>query len=104
MRRREFIVGVGSAWTWQRAAGAQQRVPRVGILLVGGSQQLGPFREALVDLGHIEGRNIQFEIRSAQGQASRLPELAAELVRSNVDIILASFTPAVAAARRATSD
>jgi putative ABC transport system substrate-binding protein len=65
---------------------------------------MGPYRETLRDLGYVEGKNIQFEVRSAQGQFSRLPELAAELVRSKVDIIVASLTPAVIAARHATSD
>ena len=65
---------------------------------------MGPYREALRELGHVEGRNIQIEIRSAQGQVGLLPELAADLVRSNPDIIVASLTPAVVAARRATSD
>jgi putative ABC transport system substrate-binding protein len=65
---------------------------------------MGRYREALRDLGYIEGRNIRFEVRSAQGQPDRLPELAAELVRSKVDIILSSLTPAVTAAKNATRD
>jgi putative ABC transport system substrate-binding protein len=65
---------------------------------------MGPFREALRDLGYAEGKNIQLEVRSAQSQVARLPELAAELVRSQVDVIVAIQTPAVYAAKNATRD
>jgi ABC-type uncharacterized transport system substrate-binding protein len=65
---------------------------------------LGPFREALGDLGYVEGKNIQIEVRSPQGQDNRLPELAAELVRSRVDVIIAVQTPAAHAAKNATHD
>jgi putative ABC transport system substrate-binding protein len=105
MRRREFITLLGGTATmWPLTMRAQQRVPRIGVLLVISAELMGPYRETLRDLGHVEGKNIQFEVRSAQGQVSRLPELAAELVRSRVDIIVASLTPAVIAARHATSD
>jgi putative ABC transport system substrate-binding protein len=79
-------------------------VPRIGVLLVSGPEPMGPFREALRDLGYVEGRTIQVEVRSAEGKADRLPELAAELVRGKVDIIVASLTPAITAAKNATSD
>src|SRR5512141_503319 len=98
MRRREFITLMGgAAVAWPLAARAQQpsRVPRIGVLLVSGPEPLGPFREGLRDLGYAEGKNIQIEVRSAQGQVTRLPELAAELVRSQVDVIVAIQTPAV---------
>ena len=65
---------------------------------------MGPFREALRDLGYAEGKNIQIEVRSAQSHVTRLPELAAELVRSKVDVIVAIQTPAVYAAKDATRD
>jgi putative ABC transport system substrate-binding protein len=65
---------------------------------------MGPFREALSDLGFVEGKNIQIEVRSAQGQIGRLPELAAALVRSQIDVLVAIQTPAVYAARNATHD
>ena len=65
---------------------------------------MGPYRTALRDLGYIEGKNIQIETRSAGGQIGRLPELAAELVHSKVDIIVASLTPAATAAKSATRD
>jgi putative ABC transport system substrate-binding protein len=105
MRRREFIALFGGAAAgWPLVTRAQQRVPRIGILLVSGPEFMGPYREALRDLGYVEGRTIQFEVRSAEGNADRLPGLAAELVRSKVDIIVASVTPAVTAARNATRD
>ena len=65
---------------------------------------MGPFYDAIRDLGYVEGRTIQFVVRSAEGKVDRLPELAAELVRSKVDVIVASLTPAVAAAKNATRD
>jgi putative ABC transport system substrate-binding protein len=105
LRRREFIALLGvAAAGLPPAAQAQPRTPRIGILLAGGSETTGPLREELRNLGYIEGQNIQFEVRSAQGQISRLPELAAELVRGQVDIIVASITPAVRAARDVTRD
>src|SRR6516165_4789000 len=105
MRRREFVTVVGGAAVWPLAARAQQqRMRRIGLLLVSGPEPLGPFREALADLGYVEGKNIQLEIRSAQGQDTRLPELATELVRSRVDVIVAVQTPAAHAAKNATRD
>jgi putative tryptophan/tyrosine transport system substrate-binding protein len=106
-RRREFISLLGGAATaWPLTARAQQaeRVRRVGVLCVRGPEPLGPFREALGELGYVEGKNIQIEVRSAQGQDARLAELAAELVRSRVDVIVAVQTPAAHAAKNATRD
>ncbi len=111
MKRRQFITllgGVAASQTifWPRAACAEQadRVWRIGLLLVAGPEPLGPFREALGDLGYFDGKNIQIEVRSAEGQDPRLPELAAELVRRRVDVIVAVQTPAAHAAKNATRD
>ncbi|MFL4980876.1 MAG: ABC transporter substrate binding protein [Xanthobacteraceae bacterium] len=105
MKRREFIALLGcAAVTSPFAAHAQQRVRRIGVLLLGGPEFMGPYRDALRDLGYVEGKNIQLEVRSADGQANRLPAVAAELVRSKVDVIVASLTPAVIAAKNATRD
>src|SRR6516164_4887337 len=106
MTRREFITLLGGAAAWPLAAHAQQceRMRRIGVLLVGGPEPLGPFREALSELGYIAGKNIQIEVRSAQGQDTRLAGLAAELVRSRVDVIVAVQTPAAHAAKNATRD
>jgi ABC-type uncharacterized transport system substrate-binding protein len=70
--------------------------------LVGGPEFMGPYRDALRDLGYVEGKNIHFEFRSAGGQPDRLADLAAELVHANVDVIVALQTPAVTAAKNAT--
>jgi putative ABC transport system substrate-binding protein len=106
MKRRDFISLLGGAAAWPLAARAQQseRTRRIGVLLVSGPEPLGPFREALADLGYVEGKNIQIEVRSAQGQDTRLLELAAELVRTRVDVIIAVQTPAAHAAKNATRD
>jgi putative tryptophan/tyrosine transport system substrate-binding protein len=105
LKRRDVLALFGAAAAAVPiSAHAQQRAPRVGVLLVGGAEPMGPYRQALADLGYVEGRNIDLDIRSAQGQAGRLPELTADLVRSKVDIIVASLTPAITAAKNATRD
>jgi putative tryptophan/tyrosine transport system substrate-binding protein len=82
------------------------KIPRIGILTPGfdpdspGSPFEG-FRRGLRDLGYVESHSIALEYRSAQGRDERLPELAAELVRLKVDIILAEGVPAVRAAQHA---
>jgi putative ABC transport system substrate-binding protein len=108
MRRREFITLVGGATAWPLTAHAQQpHIPKIGVL-VAGTPDPQPFwttfREALRDLGYVEGRNIQFEYRSAEGDRSRLKELATDLVRGNVDIIVTWQTPTVMAAKQATQN
>ena len=60
---------------------------------------MGPFREALRDIGYIDGQTIQLDMQVANGRIDRLPAMAEELVRSRVDIIIASQTPAVIAAK-----
>jgi putative ABC transport system substrate-binding protein len=106
MKRREFMALLGSAAASAPfAARAQQpAIPRIAVLLIGGPELMGPYREALRDLGYVEGKNIQIEVRSAEGQVNRLPELASDIARSKVDIIVASQAPAIAAAKSATSD
>jgi len=109
MKRREFIALLGGvaapfSLSGPLPANAQRRVPRIGILMTGGPELLGPYREAFRDLGYIEGQTIQFELREARGRSERLPAMAEELVRSKVDIIVASQTPAAIAAKNATRD
>src|ERR1700756_2133442 len=93
LRRREFITLLGgAAAAGPVAARAQQpaKPPTIGALVIGNTnpeQFWREFRQGLRDLGYIEGQNIRFEFRSAAGQANRLPELAAELVRLKVNII-----------------
>jgi putative ABC transport system substrate-binding protein len=80
-------------------------MPIVGVLVAGTpdpSVAIKFFREGLRDLGYVDGRNIRIEVRSAEGNPARLPELAEALVRQRVDVIAAWFTPVVPAAKRAT--
>ena len=83
------------------------KVYRIGYLATGsgsgpGNPSLDAFRQGLRELGWIEGQNITIEFRYAEGRIDRLPSLADELVRLNVDLIAASPTPAALAARNAT--
>jgi putative ABC transport system substrate-binding protein len=107
MKRREFIgLAIGGAAAWPFAAQAQQseKMPRVGVLVSLSAPH--PFAEAfrseMRDLGYIEGRNIAIEWRYANAQFSRAVELAAELVRLQVNVIVAYHTPAVRASMNAT--
>jgi len=87
------------------AAGAQQRakVPRIGILSSdAASTREEAFRQGLRDLGYVEGQNVAIESRYADGRFEKLPGLATELVRLNVDVIVASPTEAIRAAQGAT--
>ena len=81
MKRRKFITLLGGAATWPLTARAQQpKVPTIGALVIGNinpEQFWREFRQGLHDLGYVEGQNIRFEFRSAEGQINRLPELAA---------------------------
>jgi putative ABC transport system substrate-binding protein len=86
IRRRDFIAGLGSAAAWPLAARAQQAaVPLIGYLSAGtpkeGGGLVAPFRKGLSEMGYVEGRNLAIEFRWAQNDLSRLPELAADLVR-----------------------
>ena len=109
MKRREFIAAVGAGLlAAPLVAGAQQagRVHRIGYLTGGLSTDrphlIEAFRQGLRELGWVEGQNIVIEYRYAEGRFDRLPDLAAELVRLKVDIIVAVATPASAAAKNAT--
>ena len=109
MKRREFITLLGGAATvWPLAARAQQtKAFRVGALYLGTADTesfQAELRKALGGLGYIEGQNLAFEFRSADGNPSVLPALAAELVRLKVDVIVALFTPCALAAKQATQD
>jgi putative tryptophan/tyrosine transport system substrate-binding protein len=80
------------------------KVYRVGILSMGRStRDIDAFRERLGQLGFVEGRNIRIETRSADRQLDRLPALAMELVRLDVDVIVTITTPAAQAAKAATT-
>jgi putative ABC transport system substrate-binding protein len=98
---------IGAVLAAPLAAGAQQpgKVTRVGFLFYGSpgaSPELDAFRQGLRELGYIEGQNIAIEYRFASGRVDRLPELAAELVRLKVDVIVTPTTPVSQAAKQAT--
>ena len=90
-------------------AGAQQstKTPRIGFLAPGSlasySGRVEAFRQGLRELGYIEGQNLTVQYRFAEGRFDRLPELASELVRLKVDVILAGGQPAVHATKQATT-
>jgi putative ABC transport system substrate-binding protein len=106
MRRRDFIAGLGgAAAVWPLRAYAQNSaIPMIGYLALAASQiERARFRQALNEAGYIDGRDVRIEFRSADNQAARLPELAADLVRSQVAVIVAGGGPAIGAAQAATS-
>ena len=93
MKRREFIALVGSAAAWSSLALAQSKDPwRLGALLYSDPQsdpQMAAIGRRLSELGYVEGRNIAIEYRYAEGRLDRLPNLAAELVALQPNVILA---------------
>jgi ABC-type uncharacterized transport system substrate-binding protein len=107
--RREFITLLGGAVAaWPLSARAQQaRTARIGALYIGTPDAESfkkELRGGLRELGYVEGQNIAFEFRSAEGKLDRLPELADELVALKVDVIVALYTPCALAVQRATRD
>jgi putative ABC transport system substrate-binding protein len=112
MKRREFLGALGGAAVgWPLAARAQRpgKIPRIGYLSPAsastgaGLARDEAFREGLRELGYVEGKNIVIEHRFADGRFDRLADLAAELVRLEVDVIVAVVTQASLAAKQATS-
>jgi ABC-type uncharacterized transport system substrate-binding protein len=107
MQRRSFITGLASLAAWPRSAQAQSaRRYRIGVLDTSArphNTNFSAFQEALRALGYIEGESLGLEYRSADGDNERFPELAAQLVRLEVDLILTRGTPAALAAKAATT-
>jgi ABC-type uncharacterized transport system substrate-binding protein len=106
--RREFITLLGGAAAWPLAVRAQQagKLPTIGFLgstsPSAESPRTAAFVRRLGELGWIEGRTIAIEYRWGDGRTERFAEIAAEFVRLKVDVIVASGTPTVVAAKRAT--
>jgi putative tryptophan/tyrosine transport system substrate-binding protein len=107
MRRRDFIKAIVGSAAWPLAARAQQGGKKYIIGRFNAGSATEPlndvFTEILRELGWVEGENVVFERRYAENRLERLPELAADLVRLKVDVIVATGTLAPLAAKRATS-
>src|SRR5262245_59276639 len=110
MQRREFITllgGVAAGWPLAARAQPAGKVYRIGFLGVTSRaeyrRQVDALQTGLRQLGYEEGNNIVFEYRWAEGRYDRLPQLAAELVNLNIDVLVAHSTPGSRAAKQATS-
>ena len=107
--RRRFlhlVAGAAALPVASRMAWAQQeiKIPRVGVIILGGPGPIfDALRQGFAQLGYVEGRNIIIEPRFARGQLDRAPELAAELVALNVDVIVAPNAVGAGAAKKATT-
>jgi putative ABC transport system substrate-binding protein len=97
-------LALAGAAAWPLAARAQQsrEIPRIGVLWPNPVTTFEFMRQGLKDLGYVEGQNVAFEFRWAEGKLDQLPELAAELVRLQVDVIVTLAPQATLAAKDAT--
>jgi ABC-type uncharacterized transport system substrate-binding protein len=108
MDRRAFLAGAAALIAAPLAAEAQpaEKVYRIGVLEVVGmasnAANLSAFRQGLAELGYVEGQNLVIEYRSADDRPERLSDLATELVRLKIDVIVTRGTPATLAAKQAT--
>jgi len=103
--RRELLAALGgAAAAWPLAARAQQgrKIPRIGVLWPNPPAMFDFMRQGLKDFGYVEGQNIVFEFRWAEGKLDQLPEMATELVRLQVDVIVTLAPQATLAAKQAT--
>jgi len=107
MRRREFIVGLGSAAAWPVVGRAQPAIPVIGLLSSATAREWAPlvaaFLQGLSETGIEEGRNVAIQYRWAEGQYDRLPAMADDLIQRRVAVIAALTTPAAMAAKAATT-
>jgi putative tryptophan/tyrosine transport system substrate-binding protein len=110
IRRREFIFTLGGAAAWPRALPAQPsgKTYQIGFLGVTSHdtnyrRRVDALRTGLRQLGYAESRNVVIHYRWTEGKYDRLPELAAELVKLGVDVLVTHSTPGALAAKQATS-
>jgi len=109
MNRRRFVAAIGAALAAPLESFAQQpaKIARIGFLIPAYASsyasRVEALRAGLRDLGYVEGSNFVIEFRVADGKYDRLPDLAAELVRLKVDVIVTGGTPGTRAAKRATT-
>jgi putative ABC transport system substrate-binding protein len=108
LKRREFVTLFGAAAAWPLAARAQQpAIPVVGLLHITApgtfTQELRAFHQGLKETSYVEGENVRIEYRWADNQLDRLPELAAELARRQVTVIVVAGHDAIFAAKTATT-
>ena len=112
MRRRTFIAALGGAAAWPLVGRGQPattpKISRIGWLATGSPTSyrfsLAAFRDGLKALNYVEGQNFSIEYRWGEGNVAILPELAKDLVREKVDVILAGGSLGAEAAKKATSD
>src|SRR5437016_92725 len=109
MKRRDFIRVIGGATVWPLAARAQQagKVHRIGFLgsatAAGSAKAVESLRTGLREFGYVEGTNIVIEFRWAEGIYDRLPRLVAELIATNVDVLITHGKPGTSVSKRANT-
>jgi putative ABC transport system substrate-binding protein len=108
MKRRDFLTGAGATAAWSLTAKAQERrIPTIGYLYAGslaeGQDNLEAFCKGLSETGYVAGQNVTFAFREAKDDLALLPELARDLVRRQVDVILAPGNGAAAVAAKAAT-
>jgi putative ABC transport system substrate-binding protein len=107
MRRRGFIILLGgAAAAWPLSPYAQSRLPRIGVLLFGHAVSPGDLRIAheLARIGYVDGQNVTYVVRVAEGDVSRLPLLARDLAAAKPDVIVGQSSPAAIALFNATHE
>src|SRR6266542_7033229 len=110
MDRRRFLAGMGAVLLAPPLSAEGQptgKVYRIGLILTATPSEIGhlikALDEGLRELGYVEGRNVVFERRFAEGRQERLPALAAELVQLKVDVLVTGSNPVIAAVKQVTA-